>query len=56
VQLLLGDVYKSAKTSEIAVASFDAHPNAKGHRLLADALFEAIKNNPDLKIFKKESP
>src|SRR5262249_54169795 len=53
VEVDLGAVFKDSDPKEVAVATWDAHPNAKGHKVIADALFEALKNQRDLTIFKQ---
>jgi hypothetical protein len=40
--LVLEDVYGDAPESEIAVSSKNDHPSPLGHRLIADALYEAL--------------
>jgi hypothetical protein len=52
VEIYLGDVYKNANPTEVAVAPWDAHPNALGHKMIGDALIEALKNTPELTLFK----
>jgi alginate O-acetyltransferase complex protein AlgI len=54
VELDLGAVFKDSDPKDVAVAAWDAHPNAKGHKIIADALFEALKNQGDLTIFKSQ--
>jgi hypothetical protein len=38
----LDDVYHGHDRSSLWIAEWDAHPNALGHRLIADRLFELI--------------
>jgi hypothetical protein len=41
----LKDVYNSAAPDELAVASWDDHPNVLGHQLIAEHLYGAILNS-----------
>ena len=41
----LGNVYAGRKAADIQLAAWDAHPNAEGHRLIADALYEALRQH-----------
>jgi hypothetical protein len=38
----LSDAYKGQDLATLLIRSFDQHPNARGHRLLADQLYEAL--------------
>jgi D-alanyl-lipoteichoic acid acyltransferase DltB (MBOAT superfamily) len=40
--LNLSGVYENHKASSLQVADWDHHPNAKGHRLIADRLYKAL--------------
>ena len=42
------DAYKDHDIESLWVAEWDRHPNAKGHRLIADRLHEAIRENEEL--------
>jgi D-alanyl-lipoteichoic acid acyltransferase DltB (MBOAT superfamily) len=44
----LGDVYRGSKDEDLIVASWDRHPNAKGHRLIAERLHRAFIERPEL--------
>ncbi|WP_188443104.1 hypothetical protein [Planktosalinus lacus] len=44
----LTDVYIDYKPADLFVAPKDRHPNALGHSLVADKLFEIIKNSPEI--------
>ncbi len=44
----LEDVYKGRDIATIRLAEWDDHPNALGHRLIADRLYAAIAANPGL--------
>jgi len=47
--LNLTDVYAShrAKNAYLQLAPWDRHPNARGHRLIAEKLYEALRKNED---------
>ena len=49
----LEDVYKGHDLATIRLAEWDDHPNALGHRLIADRLYAAIAANPGL-VFSDE--
>lgn len=43
------DVYQGHDSAELLLANWDKHPNALGHRLIADRLFQEFTvNHPDL--------
>lgn len=44
----LTDVYKDYNPSDLFVSPKDRHPNALGHSLIADELYEIIKNSPEI--------
>jgi hypothetical protein len=44
VTIDLSDVFETHAITEIETSRTDAHPNALGHELLADALFERLQN------------
>ena len=50
----LEDVYKDRDAATIRLAEWDDHPNAIGHRLIADRLYTAIAANPSV-VFGPES-
>jgi hypothetical protein len=41
----ISDAYENYPVETLRVAEWDMHPNAKGHRLLADRLYEAMQAN-----------
>jgi len=43
IVLDLSNVYKGANTDSILLESWDWHPNARGHQLIAQRLYEALK-------------
>jgi hypothetical protein len=44
----LADVYKGEDVAAIRLAEWDEHPNARGHRLMADLLYELLQSKQDL--------
>jgi D-alanyl-lipoteichoic acid acyltransferase DltB (MBOAT superfamily) len=44
----LSDVYSHEDIVTIRLAEWDDHPNAKGHRLVATRLYEAVAARPDI--------
>jgi D-alanyl-lipoteichoic acid acyltransferase DltB (MBOAT superfamily)/lysophospholipase L1-like esterase len=44
----LSSAFEGIDLETLQVWDFDFHPNEQGHRLLADRLYEAIVNHPDL--------
>jgi hypothetical protein len=44
----LSDVYEGRDLASIRLAEWDDHPNALGHRLIADRLYAAIAANPSV--------
>ena len=44
----LSDVFTGQDLEAIRVAEWDDHPNEKGHRLIADRLYEAVVAQSDL--------
>jgi hypothetical protein len=47
VVLDLTNVYVGSDRNSLWVAEWDAHPNARGHRLIANALYPLILENRD---------
>ncbi|MBI1968194.1 MAG: hypothetical protein HYS40_09400 [Gemmatimonadetes bacterium] len=43
----LSDVYAGHDLATLQVAAWDRHPNAAGHRLIADRLYAALRLEPD---------
>jgi D-alanyl-lipoteichoic acid acyltransferase DltB (MBOAT superfamily) len=43
----LSDVYQNQDISSIIVAEWDKHPNAKGHALIAEHLYQALQQKKD---------
>jgi hypothetical protein len=41
----ISDTYEKYDTDSLRVAEWDWHPNAKGHQLLADRLYQALQEN-----------
>jgi hypothetical protein len=41
--LVLKDVYPADRLSSLWLARWDHHPNAAGHRMIADRLYEALR-------------
>ncbi len=48
VTINLEDVYSGQNADELIVAEWDKHPNAKGHQLIAKALYDALLERSDL--------
>lgn len=44
----LSNVYENEDKSSLIVAEWDRHPNSKGHRLIADRLYEALREKKEL--------
>ncbi|MFN0179887.1 MAG: SGNH/GDSL hydrolase family protein [Gemmatimonadales bacterium] len=44
----LSTVYDGPPLEEIVVAPYDFHPNQRGHRIIADLLYEQLRARPDL--------
>jgi hypothetical protein len=44
--VVLKDVYGKTDLKSLWLARWDHHPNAEGHRLIADGLYNAIKSSP----------
>ena len=42
----LADVFQGHKLETLQLAEWDDHPNQLGHRLVADALYNALAANP----------
>lgn len=47
IVLKLSEVFEKQDTKSLMVASWDRHPNAKGHRLIAEQLYEALLKRKD---------
>lgn len=47
IVLNLTDVYDSAKGEYLQLAPWDKHPNARGHQLIADGLYAALRQHQD---------
>lgn len=50
----LTDVYKDYKAADLFVTPKDRHPNALGHSLIADELYEILNSSPEILKKKKE--
>jgi hypothetical protein len=46
----LADAYTGQDPESLVVAYWDKHPNAAGHRLIADHLYESLTLNPDINL------
>lgn len=46
----LSDVYQGHDISTVRVADWDNHPNAKGHRLVAERLYAILKEHKDQRV------
>jgi hypothetical protein len=44
----LRSVYGKMPMSEIIISAYDTHPNAKGHQLIAKALYDSLQKHPQL--------
>ena len=44
----LSSVFQGEEIERIAFKPWDLHPNARGHEILAGALYEALQENPRL--------
>jgi lysophospholipase L1-like esterase len=45
IVLNLSGAYENQDEESLVVAYWDKHPNAKGHRLIADHLYQALREN-----------
>ncbi len=43
----LRDVYAGHDVASLQIAEWDKHPNRRGHQLIADRLFDALRQHPD---------
>jgi hypothetical protein len=48
VVINIEDIYKGRDIKSLVVAEWDLHPNARGHQLIANKLYQAILDNPVL--------
>jgi D-alanyl-lipoteichoic acid acyltransferase DltB (MBOAT superfamily) len=48
-------VYKGLSREELEIASWDAHPNAQGHQLIADQFFEMIVDAKHFRLFTRSA-
>ncbi|MGH7342934.1 MAG: hypothetical protein ACREKH_20810, partial [Candidatus Rokuibacteriota bacterium] len=44
----LADVFKNERVEAIRLAEWDEHPNGRGHRLIAERLYEALQEQRDV--------
>jgi lysophospholipase L1-like esterase len=42
------DLYENKDVASLRISDWDLHPNAAGHRLIADRLYKELKSNPAL--------
>jgi hypothetical protein len=48
VVLNLSDAYENQDLESVVVAYWDKHPNAKGHRLIAECLYQALREKEEI--------
>ena len=51
----LGDIYKGIEPASVRVAEWDEHPNARGHELIAERLYQEIETKSEL-LFATKHP
>ncbi|MGH2395307.1 MAG: hypothetical protein ACRDGH_17750, partial [Candidatus Limnocylindria bacterium] len=56
VVLNLADVYAGRDLEALIVAEWDRHPNARGHRLIADRLYQELLAHPEAIPLDRLSP
>jgi hypothetical protein len=56
VVLDLSHAYDGHDNGEVLISAWDQHPNAFGHKLLADALYNALLANRDALHLRSPSP
>jgi hypothetical protein len=44
----LSDLYRNRDKASLRTSDSDLHPNAAGHRLIADRLYKELRSNPAL--------
>jgi hypothetical protein len=44
----INDVYDNQDREALRIAEVDKHPNAKAHKLIADRLYEALRENGNI--------
>lgn len=49
IVLNLSDIYEDQEVDKLIVAEWDKHPNAQGHKLIAERLYEALRQEEILK-------
>ena len=47
IVLNLADAYENQDVESLVVAYWDKHPNAKGHRLIAERLYQALREKDE---------
>jgi hypothetical protein len=47
IVLDLSGIYENLETDRLIVAVWDKHPNASGHRLIAEQLYQALRENAE---------
>jgi hypothetical protein len=45
IVIRLDDVFRNVEVSQVNLAEWDDHPNTYGHQLIADRLFEWLRDN-----------
>jgi D-alanyl-lipoteichoic acid acyltransferase DltB (MBOAT superfamily) len=55
VVLDLGGIYRGIDGTELRLAEWDAHPNVRGHQIIAAGLYEAIVQHADQLIVSREA-
>ena len=48
IAISLDDIYQGHQVRELLIVPWDGHPNALGHRLIADRLYKEFTNTLDL--------
>jgi hypothetical protein len=44
----LSNVYAGEALADISIASYDSHPNPKGHRIIARQIYQELQSRPEL--------
>jgi hypothetical protein len=51
IVLDISDAYENQDVDSLVVAYWDKHPNAQGHRLIAERLYEALREKDEIPLF-----